>query len=203
MGDFKRVQIIQHNASGLARDRVVNTIHFRESGVGLGAQSDQTMANDVWAKFALKEMFIRGCSKLETRVYDMEDAPGPPTATKLAAVNLAPPQGPREVALCLSFRGADNNKRSRGRIYLGPLNCGTERPNDGLLANALQLAQDMANIGGADIDWCVFSPTTRGPLPELGPSFKPIKLAWCDDEWDTMRSRGYRATKRSELVLNE
>jgi len=203
MGDFKRVQIIQHNATNLARDRVVNTVHFRKVGLDPGGYSDQNMADDVHAKWLLHPGFTRGAVKIETRVYDMEDAPGPPTAFKLTNITPLALQAPREVALCLSFRGSVNEKRSRGRIYLGPMQSGAERPFDGLLTEALQLAQQLADIGGVGVDWCVYSPTTRAGSPALGPAFKPIQLAWCDDEWDTMRSRGYRSTKRFELALSE
>jgi hypothetical protein len=37
-------------------------------------------------------------------------------------------------------------------------------------------------------DWVLRSPTDK--------AFKPITDVWVDDEWDTMRSRGLRATQR-------
>jgi hypothetical protein len=111
--------------------------------------------------------------------------------------------GPREVALCLSFRGAENVPRQRGRIFCGPVNAQTERPADAIRTICLSLATGLANIGGTNVDWCVFSRASVGPTGGLADAFHPVKQAWVDDEWDTQRSRGLRATTRSTLTLDE
>ena len=51
-----------------------------------------------------------------------------------------------------------------------------------------------ANLGGVNVDWQVYSPTDG-----VG---RTVKSYWCDDEWDTMRSRGLRSTMRQTAVTD-
>lgn len=202
MADFKRIQIIAAPPNALMRDKVVNTIYLRKSGVA-DPFADDNLFNDLGAIMATKGSLYAGCSSYELRMYDMEDAPGPPEKIKTGAMTQVTLQSPREVALCLSFRGALNVPRQRGRIFLGPLNATSERPAVATRNLVLQFATDLANLGGTDVDWCVYSPTSRLEGASLGDSFHPVKHAWVDDEWDTVRSRGLRATTRTTADFNE
>jgi hypothetical protein len=53
---------------------------------------------------------------------------------------------------------------------------------------------ELANLGGVDVQWCVYSPTTPGDMSD---KFKQVTRGWIDNEWDTQRSRGLRATLRN------
>jgi len=130
---------------------------------------------------------------------------------------------PQEVALCMSFKSADEDgplRRRRGRIYIGPLGeahnaeavDGAGRPTE-VLINAINFAasrlQDQASDiatepVGSSTPWVVYSrPTTDAwnathPGDErLSGSFHRVTDGWVDNEWDTQRRRGLKATTRS------
>jgi hypothetical protein len=50
-------------------------------------------------------------------------------------------------------------------------------------------------LGGVDVDWSVHSPTAG--------TTEKVEHYWCDDEWDTVRSRGLRATTRQQAATAE
>lgn len=179
--------------SALPRDRQINTLHFQ---TGL-AHDDSELANDL---ADLWDVWTGPQVEIQARLYDgAQGATGPPLAIATRSAGLhANSASPREVALCLSFRGEQNLPRWRGRIYwpAGSMWTGVGiRPALVQRQNLLDVAQGLANIGGVDIDWSVYSRTDN--------ELRPVKLAWVDDEWDTMRSRGLRATTRNTLTLSE
>jgi hypothetical protein len=105
---------------------------------------------------------------------------------------------PREVSVCLSFRGAlvsgVNQARRRGRVYIGPLSggrisylAGDARPDTNfrriLRAAAVRL------IDNPDVNWVVRSGTGAVTVVTGG---------WVDDACDTQRRRGLRATVRDQ-----
>jgi hypothetical protein len=93
--------------------------------------------------------------------------------------------------------------RQRGRIFCGPFATGVaERPDAALRAQLIALAQGLANLGGVNVDWVVFSPTATLAAGGDVKTFS-VQEAWVDDEWDTMRSRGRAATTRTVLALSE
>lgn len=134
---------------------------------------------------------------------------------------------PSEVAVCLSFKntteGAIPPARRRGRIFFGPLvdngstnviGGGITRPSD-VLGSRLRLAgADMRNKAQALAgDWVIYSRPFAGrfgyvkpngdPMPDLparpGNTY-PVSECWTDDAFDTMRSRGERATGRITVL---
>lgn len=127
------------------------------------------------------------------KVYDVEHAkPNPPLAMASQSGTPKVPSTPREVALCLSYYSSYNRPRYRGRLYIpyafitGSLGA---RPTDAQLdyvridwANALfrNLPPSMGGIVWSTIDKKAYG----------------ITNFWVDDEWDTVRSRGGRSTKR-------
>jgi hypothetical protein len=78
-----------------------------------------------------------------------------------------------------------------------------DRPTGAIRTALLELATRLGDVGGGDIDWCVYSPTQFAISGSLGPSFEPVKHVWVDDAWDTQRSRGLEPTMRSAGTLNE
>lgn len=119
---------------------------------------------------------------------------------------------PAEVALCLSFRGADTTARARnkGRVYLGPwafpamaaggpdgIGGGTHqysRPHNTLMANigeaaTILLASGHSGVGDGDpCPWVVWS--------RVDHQVRQVVTGWIDNEWDTQRRRGADATTR-------
>jgi hypothetical protein len=159
------------------------------------------------------------------KVYD-GSIPGSPLAVETQAGFRASGAGgynlPSEVALCLSFRGdygvrleeapddADLDARPerprsrvRGRIYEGPF--GTDavavgtpgRPVTALMESLLDFGERLMGthlvaglLAANDVRFSVVSNATGGPIAE------PVVACWVDNEWDTQRRRGIRATTR-------
>jgi hypothetical protein len=109
---------------------------------------------------------------------------------------------PREIAVCLSFFTDRNTPRHRGRLYIPfpvlqatlGVNPGV-RPDTNLRNKVGALGTIFADLGGADDDWCVYS--------RADGVARSVSQWWVDDEWDTMRSRGLRATTRTTGIVNE
>lgn len=198
-----RCQVITRRASDLAIDHVTNTLYFDTDtpfSFALDNVNETQLAIDLRNVFRARQFHGSGYG-VEVKIYDMADAmPRPVRGHALWAETTGAFSGavaPREVALCLSFRGATNTARTRGRLFIGPFQVSQmqERPSQGLRENLGILATAIGNVGGIDIDWCVRS--------SFGNAMIPIKHAWVDDEWDTVRSRGVKPTVRSVTTLDE
>lgn len=184
-----RLQVINSNPSQPARDAIVNTIYLDTDVTILTGTDEQALAQDL-ANIWVNRMPTLG--QIKVQLYDMSD-PKPRRPKATSTQNTTPSTGlaPREVALCLSFYADDNVPRRRGRIFLGPFRASemSERPGQLLIDRAKSVAQDLANLGGANVQWVVHSPTTG--------DFHNVTHVWVDDEWDTIRSRGRRAGVRN------
>lgn len=138
---------------------------------------------------------------------------GSPWHTDTFSVAAAPDHSdmPCEVALCGSMRGpqafdqaqdevAAHPARRRGRIYWGPFLAETTvgdppRPSTDLVAD---VAEAMVGLRSA---WagvtCFLGVYGRASTtPARAPIFTPVDEIWCDNEWDTQRRRGLKATTR-------
>lgn len=201
-----RALVITRKAADLPIDHITNTLYFDTDSPftwepeWLGGLNEAQLAKDIRDVFRARS--YHGTSYgVEVKLYDMQDAePRVPKgmANWAAATGAGTGAiGPREVALCLSFRGSQNTKRTRGRIYLGPFpnTALTERPGPSMRSDLVTLATAIGNVGGVDIDWCVRS--------SFGNAMHPVKHAWIDDEWDTVRSRGLKPTTRNTATLDE
>lgn len=176
--------------SALPRDNLVITPHFRDQGATSdpdGLCQDLAEALDAWCD---------GSPQIEVKAYDVQGTP-PVYPAGRGIVNegdMVLTGGPREVACCLSYYGTRNVPRQRGRLYVpwtlvqisGTLT--STRPNQTTRQRVMQLTNALTALGGVDVDWGVWSPTTN--------LFWPTTNVWVDDEWDTIRSRGMRATTR-------
>ncbi len=194
-----RAQVVTRKAGDLAIDHVVNVVHFDDFNIDPTAGTDwQSIANSIRGVFQARAKTPVGYG-VEVKVYDMADAlprPIKATAAWAASTSTGGIDSPREVACCLSYYSERNLPRFRGRLYIGPFTDAGLRPaSSSHIAAVKGLATGLAGVGGPDVDWGLWSPT-RG-------AFSKITNVWVDDEWDTVRSRGLRATTREPMTTGE
>ena len=184
--------------STLPRDAMVMTPHFNDQGALTdpdGLCADLAAAISDW-------MEAPDTRQVEVKAYDAQGTP-PVMPQGQALVNpglAAASPWPRELALCLSYFSQNKTPRNRGRLYVppvyqSPLATPGPRPGAGDRSKVGALATIFANLGGADVDWVVYS--RRDDVA------RPVSGWWVDDEWDTVRSRGLRPTTRLEGSLSE
>lgn len=205
MATTYRVTVSTQLGSMLPEDRVVNVLHFQHTLEPVAVTDLDVFAGQVLDAFDNQWFGSASAAWRECRIYPIAGPPPhDPLATKTrgqATVSWTPDY-PREIALCLSFRGGPRPWQ-RGRIYLSPQTAtswrGTAtlqaRPAANLRTGVTTLATALGNAGGVDWDWGVWS-KSRG-------EFFPINYAWCDDEWDIQRRRGGKPTTRSSVTLSE
>lgn len=187
------VMVLLQGATGLPRDKFVNTLHFE------GDDWDAGKTDELWSKY---QVWLNSkCGGLQAAGHEIRcyhqglNASGPYFQKSYSTTSSLPNGGPAEVALCLSYATVDNpdasTPRRRGRIYLGPLSdtqVGATRPTDTLIAAALTLGEGIAQVGlAANVTWSMFSQRDN--------SYHKIESIWCDDSWDTQRRRGLGPTK--------
>jgi hypothetical protein len=190
-----RMQMSFGGDTALLKDRIVNTFHLNDGGVG---SDPENLATDAVAVF---QQWYGTTRYASCTVYEVA---GPPPHYPVAFHEVNNGQtpsstGPREVALCLSYYAERNLPRQRGRIFLCvPFNNGitiNERPSTPVQQLVMDLGQSIADLGGVDVDWQVYSPTTQ--------TSKNVTNIWCDNEWDTIRSRGLQPSNRLEATVDE
>lgn len=175
----------------LPRDAVVIDPCYRWANLTI--QDAESLANDIHDALESWNSGYPSFPQTTIKIYDLEGTvPVLPMATVqrrtgvVTATNI-----PRETSLCLSFKGGPLPK-NRGRLYLpaATINDLSLRPSATLRNHALALGQHLYDVGGANVDWIVWS--------RVNQSATGVTSAWVDDEWDTQRRRGLRATTRSE-----
>lgn len=192
--------------TGLPRDNVVNTFHFV-----VDAADEPTGAAILDAIEAfydpLSDLYstsVRFLDGVNVAMYDLDDPePRLPffessftlSPTPASAINL-----PNEVAVCLSYRAeyssGGGNGRRRGRIFLGPFNAevlGTSTSNpptidEGTITAIGVAVEALVTALPSGAAWAVFS--------RAGSQSHLLTEWWVDNEWDTQRRRGRRATSR-------
>lgn len=204
-----RLQTSLQDDSGLPRDQFVNSIHVDS---GTGSQADQ----EAWS--GALGLFYGGFQSYLSPVIRLTGhtvktylvgAPleSPPTHTytfDLTAIGST--SLPNEVACCLSMRGALhpgwNRQSTRGRIYIGPLAVSASENVTGggavpatpfrleLTARFKTLCTNIAAVNGA-----------VGIYSKLHGAITPVIECSVDNEWDTQRSRGHRATAKTVLAI--
>ena len=194
-----RYQVALQHTSLLPRDQAINVMYFDTGGVNLiGAGSPEEACNGIAAAYEskLKTMVNGAYSGIVIKVYNLT-APGVPAgAPRLVKTYGFGPvsiDGPCEIALCLSYSADDDaagTKRRRGRLYIPwKGNDNRMRPTVAHVAAVLDFGEELAKIGTADgITWKMYSPTNN--------TTHTIESISCDNEWDTQRRRGLRATTR-------
>ncbi len=198
-----RAQVTFQGATNIAEDRFINTFHFNlaaaDTATAAGVLQPQLEA---FYNTATGSLTIGGCISsfvnraATVRYYRMSDAeqrvPHIEEWTLQASTGDAPL--PEEVSVCASFHGGlPVTPRTRGRVYLGPLNGAvTFNSGQGVKVSAAfrdHVCNRMAALAANSSDWVVHSPTTGINTTVVG--------GFCDNAFDTMRKRGPKASGRS------
>lgn len=160
----------------------------------------QTLADDLAAGI---NTIAGGSRQLTVKLYEIKDPvpgnPNRPMATKITNANsFQATTYPGEIALCLSFNGGPNGPSNRGRLYL-PWFCIAStapgnRPSGTNRTAAGAFVPVFAGLGGANVDWIVWSPTRKAATR--------VERWFVDDEFDTQRRRGLKMTARTTGVTS-
>jgi hypothetical protein len=183
----RRFQVSTVVDTALARDRMVNVLYFEDIGTsdqdGLCSDLADIYSNLLWGGQN---------PEVSVKSYDVGAAPNFPVGESTKNVGtIVHTACPREVALCLSFYAEQNIPRKRGRIYVpaGALGGSVAlRPTTAQMNILLAMGQAFADLGGPDVSWNVHS--------QRSGEDHEVSNIWVDDEWDTQRRRGFRATTR-------
>lgn len=217
-----RAQVTIPMVSGIAADAVTNTWYFQgaDTGGSLGpAIGDQLQAFYQAIDGAIFSNDVGGPAVL--KCYDLADAE--PRQVKHQEVFTILDSGsdalPHECAVVLSFAATvpsgENPARRRGRVFLGPLgktvadpSSGTVRVEPGAMTSIVTAAEALQDAGDNVCQWVIYSPTHhegRGITPKGAPATPPHDLddsvfnvtrGWVDNAFDTIRSRGEKASSR-------
>lgn len=215
------VQVAMNRIDGVPADVVTNVMHFESDhlyGASSGADEIEVATRvtnfyQAWETYSSTVLDGTGLIK----IYDW-DEPKPRVPKDEFGLVFTPGSGgmPSEVASCLSFAAEAvsgmSMARRRGRIFLGPLGSNAAEYVAGTLADFTPAAAfRTAVIGAADnlavptisggYRLAVYSPRTK----ELGGSddtaWNDVKMLWMDNAFDTIRSRGFKATTRTSVTL--
>ena len=190
----REYQVAFKNANALPEDRYVNVLYFSDAGTEAHRQAIMDGIAGAYQTH-MQNVMTGDIAGLNIRCYPLGlNLGGPELESNYVFVGGSGP-GPQEVALCLSYYATNNQPRTRGRIYLGPFgNAGLlGRPSSVMLNKAIGLGgafgAGWAAPGGAQSVWLLHSRTPAS-------NTKVITNYWCDNAWDTMRSRGIAPTSR-------
>lgn len=219
-----RAQVTIPNDSGLPKDAVVNTWHFLGDS-STSDVLNATDINTQLDAFYTSWVPFNGSTEVDwansvVKYYVFEDAmPRIPFLESTISPG-TPPAGnnnwPPDVAIVLSMQAerisGANMKRRRGRVYLGPLSAGGVDSATVPTSTADLIAQGAndAFFGSSLTQLAVYSPYTHHGVPVGGkiadypdedPSqlllaFHQVTRLWVDNEFDTQRRRGLKASYR-------
>lgn len=172
------------------KDAMSNTLYFNVSG-SVDPPNYQALVDDLFAIYSNTGAGSVG-RYIDVRAYNMDDPePRPIKARKIGQSPGARVDGPHQLALALSYYADRNLPRQRGRIFCGPFNppaTGGQVPSTAQQNLVLGLATSFASLGGINVDWSLWSPTTQ--------THTRINHAWVDNSWDIIRSRKLKGTSR-------
>jgi hypothetical protein len=192
-----RLQCAWQIDTAFPRDALVITPHFNNTGGILTDSDTDALCEDLATALVAWD---NKNTQLTVKAYDAQGTP-PVAPVGMAVRNsgvIANSFTPREVALCLSFYSEQNVPRKRGRVFVpasvfaASLNV---RADITARTKVGELATIFADLGGADIDWSVYS--------RVDDTARKVTNWWVDDEWDTIRSRGLRASERLSGTTTE
>jgi len=197
-------QVRLNSVSGLFEDVVINTWSFDCDTDDATLEGVGEALHDFYSVLDTYLQSTIDTSGHEVRWYNRADAE-PRTPVNIWPFALTPNTSnlpmPREVAVCLSFAAAPasgaSNARRRGRIYFGPLNTTATvssgayvRPNTAFMNELLD--QYVILAATANNDFGAAHEVWSG-VDSVG---RHVTRAWVDNEWDTQRRRGVKATTR-------
>lgn len=189
-----RLQCVIGADSPNIRDRFVITPHFSVPAVA----DEQSLTDDLSTALAA---YFSGGREVRVTAYDAQGTPPVyPVGDTTRNVGTYPISDTvRELALCLSFYSGANRPRRRGRLYVPLAAIGMTpsgvRPTSTPQNKVGALAPILANLGGVDVDWCVYS--------RADDQGYPVSNWYVDDEWDIVRTRGLRPTTRITGTTSE
>lgn len=166
------------------RDEMSITPHY-------GGDDAQALADRLKANLSAFSP-VGGTKPFKIRIYDAQKAPpNYPLATAEQAGSPIISHGPRELALCLSYFSTWNRPRYRGRLYIPHAlitGAAATRPTDAQITEVLSWRTVLTSGLPPAHNMVVYSPTN-------GLAYG-VSDFWVDDEWDIVRSRGTKSTKR-------
>ncbi len=189
MADYD-FQVCLQDVSGLPEDIYINVLHFSVNAEG-GPAAVADSIRDLYVEFNAN--FASYIESVQVKAYAA--GAGSPVYVTPKANFPGGGESVGEVAICLSYYAddtANNNKRRRGRIYLGPLAASnSRRPTDpGAIDFALDFGERLAQIGTAlTVTWMMYS--------KVNNAYYKIERIACDNAWDTQRRRGLAPTFRT------
>ena len=196
-----RSEVVLSKAGDLPRDFITNTVyHTFSAGFLLGGPDWQSHADNVrdcytGAAAGHSSANTGAACNIDVKVYNMSDAkPRPLQAIShhVGAGGADPSgEGPPQVCLCMSYFAGRNLKHERGRIFVGPMGTAQtnqRRPDNSTLAAVLELGHALWDVGGADVTWVLYRPTTNDTAD--------ITDIWVDNSWDIQRRRQLKSTNR-------
>lgn len=229
---FYRVRVTIPADTGLPKDDVMNNWSFQNETTALLLQDSSAIDNRLSAFYSAMGSAFSSYLNLagaRMQIVDMTDPyPRIPFYDEPLTITGASTTGddlPQDVAMCLSFKktpsSGDNARRTRGRVYIGPLqvSAGDQFQATSTLVDALaNAANTHILLENDDLEWAIYSQYTHHDVPVgerlydsegnlqypensllLAQSFVPVGVIWVDNEWDTQRRRGLDATYRKTL----
>ncbi len=204
-----------NGSTNLPEDDVINTFTFTELPPGTTNADVKTMCSELYngigpalqpISWWLSKAITHGTNAASAEVFDLS-LPQPRVPILATPFDIGNSGGsgplPLEVALCLSFKGimssGDVAARHRGRVYIGPLvteacdNTIDEMPvPDAALVETLLDRATFLNT---------FTNGAWGIWSRADDSVYEVTSAWVDNEFDTQRRRGRRATSRGVVAF--
>lgn len=203
------------SSTGLPKDDVINTFAFLEPP----APWTDLIAGELFEGFYnvahygahgiawwMSNSIKHGTAAGHVDIYDLLDVePRAPIASSDFNLDNSGADGPLplEVSMCLSFRAeyasGSPKARHRGRVFIGSLGTGVldstddDQPKPDVNFGYLLLGAAQYLFDETEGAWAVWSRTDD--------VLRPVTRASIDDEFDTQRRRGRRATARAEVPL--
>ena len=192
-----RCQITLAMDTGLGEDATTNTMYFdSDTEAALADVFDEISTMYSTFGTVLSSLVDTGTSSIKAYRLSDPEPRIPVRQSGLGVFTTSSAAGPTEVACVLSYEGARVSglpqARRRGRMFIGPIGpTSTDRPSSGLIAQVLSGAQGLLDASdlATDWTWAQYSPTNGVGID--------VTNGWVDNEWDTQRRRGRKATLRS------
>jgi len=193
-----RAQVSIGADTSFPRDKLMINPHFENTAGPLTDDDWRDFAEDLATAL---DGYFSPSREVTVKIYDAQAAsPSFPLGEHTIAANVTPVSScPRELALCLSYFSGQNRPKFRGRLYVpcAALNFSGPgvRPSGSNQTEVGMLAPILADAGGADVDWVVWS--------RVDAQARSVSDWYVDDEWDIIRSRGMRPSNRQTGTVGE